>query len=90
MSYLCWNVQNMGNPETIIALRKVLLRVTLSLVFLFETRLVGTRASDVCIKMGFDYCFVVDSVGKSGELILLWPDDWYVTILSFSLGHIDA
>lgn len=90
MSCLCWNVQGMGNPKTITALRKVLFRVTPSLVFLFETRLAGNRASDVCIKVGFDHCFVVDSVGKSGGLILLWPDDWDVVLLSFSSGHVDA
>ncbi|KAL5750383.1 hypothetical protein ACOSP7_024986 [Xanthoceras sorbifolium] len=40
--------------------------------------------------MGYYGSVHVDCEGKSGGLILLWKEDLEVTILSMSMGHIDA
>ena len=36
------------------------------------------------IKMKFGHMFVVDSIGRSGGLVLLWMDDFQVDIQNFS------
>ncbi|TXG57285.1 hypothetical protein EZV62_018598 [Acer yangbiense] len=41
-------------------------------------------------QLGYSGGVQVNSKGKSGGLALLWKDDWDVTVLSMSLGHIDA
>ncbi|KAF4370225.1 hypothetical protein F8388_007366 [Cannabis sativa] len=40
--------------------------------------------------VNFQNSFHVDCVGKSGGLLLLWNQDWEVSVKSFSVGHIDA
>ncbi|XP_075478769.1 uncharacterized protein LOC142519616 [Primulina tabacum] len=40
--------------------------------------------------LGFSGCFIVDSLGKSGGLMLLWKSSICVCIKSYSPGHIDC
>lgn len=47
-------------------------------------------AEDLRVKMLFDNCLTVDSVGLSGGLMLLWKGELDLSVLSFSLGHIDS
>ncbi|KAF4372682.1 hypothetical protein F8388_000849, partial [Cannabis sativa] len=61
-----------------------------SLVFLSETKLYGGWAEGIRRQISFSNSFHVDCVGKSGGLLLLWNDDWEVSVKSFSVGHIDA
>lgn len=63
---------------------KLLVEFHSNLVLMFESRLDGAWACSVRMKLAFDNCFVVDSVGYSRGLILLWYDDWDVSILSCS------
>ncbi|KAH7835169.1 hypothetical protein Vadar_023516 [Vaccinium darrowii] len=44
-------------------------------VIIAETRIAGSRAKDLSEGLGFSHSFVVDSVGFSGGLWLLWNDD---------------
>lgn len=90
MSCMCWNVQSLGNPETLNALQDNLRKNSSGLVFLSNTKLTSNWATSVHWSVGFTRAFVVDCVGRSGELLLLWKDDWDVTIQSFLKGHIDA
>jgi hypothetical protein len=60
------------------------------MVFLMETLLCNKKAEFFRIKLQFDYMFVVDKVGRSGGLILLWNNHTNVTIHNFSRRHINA
>jgi len=42
------------------------------------------------VKLGFAGCFVVDPVGRSGGLALLWREVGALEIYNFSLRHINA
>jgi hypothetical protein len=55
-----------------------------------ETLLCNKKAEFFRIKLNFDYMFVVDRVGRSGGLILLWNAHTNVTIHNFSRRHINA
>jgi hypothetical protein len=60
------------------------------MVFLMETLLCNKQAEFFRIKLKFDYMFVVDRVGRSGGLILLWNAHKNVMIHNFSRRHINA
>jgi hypothetical protein len=55
-----------------------------------ETRMQQNKADRVRIKLGFDNCFVVNSKGKSGGLMLLWNSSCGVEIQNYSRRHINA
>jgi hypothetical protein len=60
------------------------------MVFLMETKLMSTKMESLRIKLGFEGMFVVDCLGRSGGLALLWKSEAQVTIQNFSRGHINA
>jgi hypothetical protein len=55
-----------------------------NLVFLMETKLHNKNLDYLRIRLKFDHWFMVDSVGRSGGLILMWNDDIMVTIQNYS------
>lgn len=60
------------------------------MVFLMETKMRNNRMEKVRLKLDFDNMFVVDCVGRSGGLALLWTAEAGVTIQNFSRRHINA
>lgn len=42
------------------------------------------------LKLKFDGCFLVDSDGSSGGLLLLWDKSISMSVRSFPKGHIDV
>ncbi|XP_060961854.1 uncharacterized protein LOC133032051 [Cannabis sativa] len=90
MSLLCWNARGLRNPGALTALRTIVRKFSPSLVFLSETKLYGGWAEGVRRHVNFPNSFHVDCVGKSGGLLLMWNDDWEVSVKSYSVGHIDA
>ncbi|PON97572.1 hypothetical protein TorRG33x02_064820 [Trema orientale] len=71
LSLIC----RLGNPATLSALQNLIRRVSPNLVFLSETRLVGAWTEVVKRQVGFSNGLVVDCVGRSDVLILLWQED---------------
>ena len=61
-----------------------------NLVFLMETKSHKNKMERLWTKLGFANMFVVDCVGKSGGLALLWEDGGEVDIQNFSRRHIQA
>lgn len=90
MSILSWNCRGLGNPWTIRDLCRLVKEKKPKMVFLMETKLVAHRMETVKAKVGFENLFVVDSVGRSGVLVLLWSADIRVDIQNFSRRHINA
>lgn len=60
------------------------------MVFLSENKLHSKSASSLNVASGFGNAFFVDSAGKSEGLGLLWKDEEDISIISYSLEHIDA
>lgn len=65
-------------------------RSSLDLVFLTETKINSCRWDFFKIKLKFDECFVVESLGRSGGVALLWKMEICVLIQSFCKSHINA
>lgn len=55
-----------------------------------ETKLRQNKMGSIRIKIGFNGMFVVDCVGRSGGLALLWSEGIDVEIQNYSRGHINA
>ncbi|GKV09429.1 hypothetical protein SLEP1_g20934 [Rubroshorea leprosula] len=60
-----------------------------AVVFLCETLLDIRGMEKVRRRLGFRHCFVVDRVGRSGGLAMLWNPDIQLSLLSYSQNHID-
>ena len=87
---LIWNVRGLGNPRAFAALSRLLHKHSPDIVFVSETKLEGYKTGSSRSLLGYTQCFSVDSNGSSGGLLLLWKDTNVVSVLSYSLGHIDA
>ena len=61
-----------------------------NLIFLMETKFHNKNLYYLRIKLQYDSIFVVDKVGQSGGLILLWRDDVWVVIQNYSRRYINA
>jgi hypothetical protein len=90
MILFSWNCRGLGNPRTIRDLHQLVKERRLNFVFLMET--VCSKQHIDCIKhrVGFDNLFVVDLVGKSGGLALLWKEEDNLEIYNYTRRHINA
>lgn len=61
-----------------------------SIMFLMETKSKQIRMERIRVKCGFSSVFVVDPIGRSSELTVLWKDECDLEIQNFSRRHINA
>ncbi|TXG48900.1 hypothetical protein EZV62_024775 [Acer yangbiense] len=87
---LSWNIRRLRNPHAFMALSRLLKKHSLDFIFLSETKVFRRKATSIKELFRFGDGFSVDCKGRSGGLMLLWKKDLLVTILYFSVGHIDA
>ncbi|KAK9948392.1 hypothetical protein M0R45_003972 [Rubus argutus] len=66
MKLFCWNVQGLGRPRTLRALRNLLKEKTPDLVFLMETRMVDTQIANLATDVGLSNFIVVSREGLGG------------------------
>jgi exonuclease III len=90
MNLLSWNCQGLGNPQAVRDLCQVTKEKKPAILFLMETKCHRNKMESVRVKLGFDCLFIVDSVGRSGGLALLWNNSELVEIQNYSKRHINA
>ncbi|XP_059436723.1 uncharacterized protein LOC132169761 [Corylus avellana] len=90
MSILSWNCRGLGNSRTVSELRRLVNDKKPTIVFLMETKLRADHLERVRIRLGYDYLFAVDWVGRSGGLALMWVADIGIEIQNYSRRHISA
>lgn len=61
-----------------------------NIIFLMEIKLQYSQWQAIKTKIGFNNFFVVDSVGQSGGLALMWKNDMVVKVQNYSSRHIYA
>ena len=86
MNCVVWNAWGLGSPEAFLKLRSY----SPGLMFISETRVWGHQAKSLPGRAGFPNGFPVDSISRSGGLVLMWKAEWKVEIKSYSRRHIDA
>ena len=91
---LSWNCRGLGSFPAVGALRRIVISEHPQLVFLQETKLKQAEMENVRQKCGMHGMIVVGCGGEGrrrrGGLAILWKKEWDVTVLSFSLNHIDV
>lgn len=80
MTILSWNCQRLENLRTVNDLCRLVKEKRPMMVFLMETKLQKEKMERIRHILGFPNMFVVDCVGKSGGLALLWREEIIVDI----------
>lgn len=88
ISPLSWNCQGFRNTRTVRELCSLLRVKCLSIIFLMETKCSRVQMDSVRRNVGYPNYFVVDSVGKGGELASIWGDDTCLKVVNYSQYHI--
>ncbi|OMO57964.1 reverse transcriptase [Corchorus capsularis] len=90
LTILNWNCRGLGGRRTVHVLRELVHCNNFPVLFLLETKCNKYEMEWLRVCLGYDSYFTVESVGRAGGLPLLWQNSSFVSILSFSLSHIDA
>lgn len=90
MSFMSWNCRGLGNQTAIRVLVDLIHAKKPSVLFLMETLIDARRMEVIRVKLGFSGMFVVDNIGHSGVLAMLWKEDFDLQITSYSRNHIDT
>lgn len=84
MKTLSWNCRGVGLPRNIQFLLDVVRQEKPMAIFLCETLARKTKMEWEQMKLGFQGMFVVDCIGRSGGLALLWQENDQGEILGYS------
>ena len=90
MSFMCWNMQGLGNQRTVQELAKFVRAQDPSILFLAETWADEARLKRLCDELQYDEVWVVRRVTRAGGLALFWKNSVDMEVDSTSLNHIDA
>ncbi|VFQ58504.1 unnamed protein product [Cuscuta campestris] len=90
MSIISWNCRGLGNLRIVQEVAELVFAKKPDFVFLMETKGARDKAEVLRVKIGFEGLFVVDSVGASGGLALLWRSNRSVNLISYSRFHVDV
>ncbi|CAH9112360.1 unnamed protein product [Cuscuta epithymum] len=90
MSIVSWNCRGLGNLATVQVLSDLVREKKPSVIFPMETKAQFGRRKMLREKLGFEHSFVVESVGLSGGLCLLWRDYVTLHVYANSLHYIDC
>jgi exonuclease III len=90
MILLSWNCQGLGNPWTVQDLCLMVREKKPDILFLMETKCRKEKMERIRVRLGFNGMFVVDPVGRSGGLVLLWKDAKNLEIQNYTRRHINS
>jgi len=94
MKILSWNSRGAGSRTFLRNIRDLIRVYAPEVIFVLETRISGTVAAEALLskgRIGYGEKVVVDSVGRSGGMWMLWnPGVVNVRVLSQTTQKIDA
>ncbi|XP_059429161.1 uncharacterized protein LOC132162970 [Corylus avellana] len=90
MKLISRNCRGHGNPWIVRDLCQMVKDKRPSILFLMETKSRQQKMEGLRVKFEFDGVFMVDLVGKSGGLALLWKDSDRLEIQNYTRRHINA
>ncbi|XP_042950269.1 uncharacterized protein LOC122282381 [Carya illinoinensis] len=90
MKLLSWNCRGLGNSRTVQTLGFLIKEKGPDFIFLIETKLAGSRARNIACRFKYDCCVVVDAMGRSGGLMLMWKNEVEYELLNYSNRHING
>ncbi|CAN1729936.1 LINE-1 reverse transcriptase homolog [Linum perenne] len=89
MIIISWNCRGLGQPRAVRALSELVKVHRPDVIFLSETLVQKQKMEEIRIKLKFDGCFVVDPIGRSGGLCVLWKEGSRIDVLNFSTNCIN-
>ncbi|XP_060973965.1 uncharacterized protein LOC133039154 [Cannabis sativa] len=89
MNTLSWNCRGLGNPRAQQFLADICCQKKPKFLFLCETLCSKDLVDRVKFKLGFESCFAVEAVGRSGGLAFFWKFDEEARLLGYSKHHVD-
>lgn len=89
MIVLSWNYRGKGHSAAISFLCYLVRTRRRDVIFLCDTITDSNKMEEVRVRLHYDCCFVVDSVGRSGGLCILWNSSSLCNIVSYSNNHTD-
>ena len=89
MSILSYNCRGLGQPRTVQVLTDLVKHKKPSFVFLMGTLCYRNQLEGLKNKLGFENLFVVDRVGRSGGLALLWDGNYEAHLIKYAANFVD-
>lgn len=90
MSCIVWNARGLGNRRAFGQLRRLVAEKDPHLLFICESKVSSSCCNYWRSILPFYGIFCVAPTGRSGGLVLCWKKEWTVSVLSYSLYHIDC
>ncbi|XP_059454900.1 uncharacterized protein LOC132185097 [Corylus avellana] len=90
MNLLSWNCRGIGSSRKVHDLCLLVKENHPNILFIMETKCKKPKLEFLRVKLGYTGLFVVDPVGCSGGLALLWRTDVHLEIQNFSIRHINS
>lgn len=84
MNSLSWNCRGIGNLQTIQDLCLMIKEKGPKVVFLMKTKLLAKKMERIKRRVKYDECFVVELVGRSGGLAMMWEGELDLEITNYS------
>ena len=88
MSLISWNCRGLGRPTAISDLKYLIRNYNPAILFLSETIVLTNKIEEFKYLLGYDSCFAVDRVGRSGGLAMFWHSTVNCQIVNYSNNHI--
>ena len=79
MKALVWNCRGAGSPLTVLQLKEIVNLHSPEVICLAETKNRKCFMNTVRMKLRYDKLFVVDPVGRSGGLAVMWKKELAVS-----------
>jgi exonuclease III len=90
MNLVSWNCWGLGSPSAVSNLKCLVRHHKISILFLRETLVLSNKIEEIRYVLGFNSCFSVDRVGRSGGLAMFWNSSHNCQILDYSQNHISV
>lgn len=79
----------LGNSRAVRSLGDLIKSYKPDNIFLSETIYLESRINDLCNKFGYRHHFMVDSIGRSGGLAVMWKQNVACVIAGYLSNFID-
>lgn len=82
MNILTWNCQGAASRSFLRAAKWIISSERPTIFALFETKVSGTKANEICNKLGFHHWVRVEAIGFSGGIWVMWNDNVTVDVIA--------
>jgi exonuclease III len=90
MNLVSWNCRGLGSPSAVSNLKYLVRHHKIVILFLSETLVSSNKIEEIRYVLGFNSCFSVDRVGRSGGFAMFWNSSHNCQLLDYSQNHISV